>query len=83
MYPIKYMHSLFRILPAAVREMWGLPRPFMIGVHLSRLEEIVNLLEVVKVDLDGGSVTVPENMTIHLALEHIKHAVRPVKHAPP
>jgi myotubularin-related protein 5/13 len=76
MYPMKYMHSLIPILPAAVGEMWGSPMPFMIGVHSSRLEEIVDLLDVVKVDLDGGSITVPENMTIHLVPEHIRAKVQ-------
>ena len=69
MYPMKYMHSFIPILPAAVGEMWGSPMPFIIGVHASRVEEIVDLLDVVKVDLDGGSITVPENMTIPLIPE--------------
>ncbi len=76
MYPMKYMHSFIPILPAAVGEMWGSPMPFIIGVHSSRLEEIVDLLDVVKVDLDGGAITVPENMTIHLFPEQLLNKVQ-------
>lgn len=75
MYPMKYMHSFIPILPAAVGEMWGSPMPFIIGVHASRVEEIVDLLDVVKVDLDGGAITVPENMTIPLIPELLMRKV--------
>ena len=75
MYPMKYMHSFIPILPAAVGEMWGSPMPFIIGVHASRVEEIVDLLDVVKVDLDGGAITVPENMTISLIPDFLMRKV--------
>ena len=75
MYPMKYMHSFIPILPSAVGEMWGSPMPFIIGVHASRVEEIVDLLDVVKVDLDGGAITVPENMTIPLIPELLMRKV--------
>ena len=75
MYPMKYMHSFIPILPAAVGEMWGSPMPFIIGVHASRVEEIVDLLDVVKVDLDGGAITVPENMTIPIIPEFLMRKV--------
>ena len=38
--------------------------------------EICDLLDVVKVDLDGGAITIPENMTIHTLPERIQVKVQ-------
>ena len=37
------------------------------GVHSAHQEEIAELLDVITVNLDGGCLTVPVNMTIHEA----------------
>ena len=64
MYPMKYMHVFIPILPASVGELWSSPTPFIIGVHSSRENEIIDLLDVVRVDLD-------------LSLIHISEPTRP------
>lgn len=66
MYPMKYMHSFIPILPASVGEMWSSPMPFIIGVHASRQEEVSDLLDVVKVDLDGGAIAGTVLLLLHM-----------------
>lgn len=65
MYPFKYSHTYIPILPANLIEFLSTPTPFIIGVHSSLKREISDLLDVIVVDLDGGSVKVPDSL--HLA----------------
>lgn len=76
MYPMKYMHVFIPVLPASIGELWSSPTPFIIGVHSSREGEIIDLLDVVRVDLDGGSITIPENMTIHMVPQSLLSKVQ-------
>lgn len=65
MYPFKYSHTYIPILPATLIEFLSTPTPFIIGVHSSLKREISDLLDVIVVDIDGGSVKVPDSL--HLA----------------
>lgn len=65
MYPFKYSHTYIPILPATLIEFLSTPTPFIIGVHSSLKREISDLLDVIIVDIDGGSVKVPDSL--HLA----------------
>lgn len=65
MYPFKYSHTYIPILPATLIEFLSTPTPFIIGVHSSLKREISDLLDVIVVDIDGGSLKVPDSL--HLA----------------
>jgi myotubularin-related protein 5/13 len=65
MYPFKYSHTYIPVLPATLIEFLSTPTPFIIGVHSSLKREISDLLDVIVVDFDGGSVKVPDSL--HLA----------------
>lgn len=65
MYPFKYSHTFIPILPATLIEFLSTPTPFIIGVHSSLKREISDLLDVIVVDIDGGSIKVPDSL--HLA----------------
>lgn len=65
MYPFKYSHTFIPVLPATLIEFLSTPTPFIIGVHSSLKKEISDLLDVIIVDIDGGSVKVPDSL--HLA----------------
>ncbi|KAL3178044.1 hypothetical protein MRX96_038584 [Rhipicephalus microplus] len=45
-------------------EFLSTPTPFIMGVHSSLRSEVAELLDVLLVDLDGGSVLVPECVTV-------------------
>lgn len=62
MYPFKYSHVYIPLLPSPLLEVLNSPTPFIMGVHShDPFEgEIPDLLDVIVVDLDGGSITVPE-----------------------
>lgn len=64
MYPFKYSHTYIPILPATLIEFLSTPTPFIIGVHSSLKREISDLLDVIVVDIDGGSVKVPDSLHI-------------------
>ena len=48
------------------------PTPFIIGVHSAHQDHIADLLDVIVVDLDGGIIHVPENMTLHRVMEPLQ-----------
>ena len=64
MYPMRYSHVFIPVLPSSLLQVLDSPTPFVIGVSSAHEAEIVDLLDVVKVDLDGGCITIPENMTV-------------------
>lgn len=70
MYPFKYSHTYIPILPGALIEFLSTPTPFIIGVHSSLKREISDLLDVIVVDFDGGSVKVPDSL-------HVAHLEEP------
>ncbi|XP_052225213.1 myotubularin-related protein 13-like isoform X3 [Dreissena polymorpha] len=59
-YPLKYTYVYIPILPSALLEVLNTPTPFIAGVHSIHKEDIKELLDVVVIDLDGGSVHIPE-----------------------
>lgn len=64
MYPMRYSHVFIPILPSSLLEVLATPTPFVIGVNAVHEHEVADLLDVIKVDLDGGAITIPENMTV-------------------
>ena len=70
MYPFKYSHTYIPILPATLIEFLSTPTPFIIGVHSSLKREISDLLDVIVVDFDGGSVKIPDSL-------HVAHLEEP------
>lgn len=70
MYPFKYSHTYIPILPATLIEFLSTPTPFIIGVHSSLKREISDLLDVIVVDIDGGSVKIPDSL-------HVAHLEEP------
>lgn len=70
MYPFKYSHTYIPVLPATLIEFLSTPTPFIIGVHSSLKREISDLLDVIVVDFDGGSVKVPDSL-------HVAHLEEP------
>ena len=64
MYPFVYNHVYIPILPAPLIEVLSTPTPFLMGIHSSLKNEITDLLDVIVVDLDGGSVTVPDCLRV-------------------
>jgi len=59
------------VLPQSILEVLSSPTPYIIGVHSMHQESIDELLDVVIVDLDGGFIKIPENMTIHQIMEPV------------
>ena len=74
-YPLQYSHTLVPVLPSSILEVLSSPTPYILGVHSMHREHIAELLDVITVDLDGGTVTVPENMTIHSLTEPMRSDV--------
>ncbi|RWS10543.1 myotubularin-related protein 13-like isoform X4, partial [Dinothrombium tinctorium] len=62
MYPFNYCHVYIPLLPSSLLEVLSTPTPFVIGVHSSLKNEVEDLLDVITVDLDGGSISVPEHL---------------------
>ncbi|XP_048780690.1 myotubularin-related protein 13-like isoform X6 [Ostrea edulis] len=59
-YPLRYSYVYVPILPAPLYEVLNTPTPFIAGVHSSLAEDTADLVDVIIVDLDGGSVHIPE-----------------------
>lgn len=76
MFPLKYSFTYIPILPANLLEVLCTPTPFIIGVHSIFHSETEDLLDVIKADLDGGEVTVPECLHIPLLTEPLLHHTR-------
>ncbi|KFM81049.1 Myotubularin-related protein 13, partial [Stegodyphus mimosarum] len=64
MYPFKYSHVYIPLLPSALIEVLSTPTPFIMGVHSSLKGEVLDLLDVIVVDLDGGSLVVPDCISV-------------------
>ncbi|KAL8615600.1 hypothetical protein ACOMHN_026590 [Nucella lapillus] len=70
-YPLKYSYVYIPILPASLLEVLTTPTPFIAGVHGSLKDQVLDLLDVILVDLDGGDVRMPECVTVPLISEPI------------
>ncbi|CAG2109658.1 unnamed protein product, partial [Medioppia subpectinata] len=64
MYPFVYNHIYIPILPSPLLEVLSTPTPFLMGIHSSLKNEVTDLLDVIVVDLDGGSVTIPDCLRV-------------------
>ncbi|KAI0213842.1 Myotubularin-related protein 13 [Lamellibrachia satsuma] len=84
MYPLKYSYVYIPLLPAALLEVLSTPTPFVAGVHTSLRPDFSDLLDVIVVDLDGGSIRVPEHVQLALMPDpihgHITQALNMVLH---
>ncbi|XP_011302109.1 myotubularin-related protein 13 isoform X1 [Fopius arisanus] len=69
MYPFRYTHVYIPLLPAALVEILSTPTPFIMGVHSSLKQEVSELMDVIVADLDGGSITVPDGVSLALLPE--------------
>lgn len=69
MYPFRYSHVYIPLLPAALVEILSTPTPFIMGVHSSLRSEVVELMDVIIADLDGGSIAVPDGVSLPLLPE--------------
>ncbi|XP_047497581.1 myotubularin-related protein 13-like isoform X3 [Penaeus chinensis] len=69
LYPFKYSHVYIPILPASLVEVLSTPTPFIMGVHSHLQHDVVELMDVIVADLDGGSIRVPESLTVSLLPE--------------
>ena len=59
-------------MSANIFQVLSSPTPFIIGVHSAHQDHIADLLDVIVVDLDGGIIHVPENMTLHRVMEPLQ-----------
>lgn len=71
MYPFRYSHVYIPLLPAALVEVLSTPTPFIMGVHSSLRAEVAELMDVIVADLDGGSITVPDGVSLPLLPESL------------
>jgi myotubularin-related protein 5/13 len=69
MYPFRYSHVYIPLLPAALVEVLSTPTPFIMGVHSSLKYEVAELMDVIIADLDGGSITIPDGISLPLLPE--------------
>lgn len=69
MYPFRYTHVYIPLLPAALVEVLSTPTPFIMGVHSSLKYEVAELMDVIIADLDGGSIMVPDGLSLSLLPE--------------
>lgn len=66
LYPMRYSHVFIPILPSSLIEVLSTPTPFIIGVHSMHIHDLTGeLLDVIYVDLDGGAISLPDNMKLH------------------
>ena len=67
MFPMRYSHVFIPILPSSLIEVLSTPTPFIIGIHAAHKPDMSDLLDVIMVDLDGGAITIPENLKLYMA----------------
>ncbi|XP_035251970.1 myotubularin-related protein 13-like isoform X1 [Anguilla anguilla] len=73
MFPLKYSYPYIPVLPSQLLEVLSSPTPFIIGVHSMFQSEILDLLDVIIADLDGGTIKIPECI-------HLSHLPEPLLH---
>lgn len=60
--PDKLLTNLNFFIVAPLAEVLSTPTPFIMGVHSSLQSEINDLMDVIVVDIDGGSILIPESL---------------------
>ncbi|XP_054263415.1 myotubularin-related protein 13 [Macrosteles quadrilineatus] len=75
MYPFKYSHVYIPLLPAALVEVLSTPTPFVMGVHSSLKTDVSEMMDVIVADLDGGSILVPDGVSLPLLPEPLLTSV--------
>ncbi|XP_034535534.1 myotubularin-related protein 13 isoform X2 [Notolabrus celidotus] len=73
MFPLKYSYPYIPILPSRLLEVLSSPTPFIIGVHSMFQNEILDLLDVIIADLDGGTIKIPECIHLSVLPEPVLH----------
>uniref|UniRef100_UPI00358F28FA myotubularin-related protein 13-like n=1 Tax=Myxine glutinosa TaxID=7769 RepID=UPI00358F28FA len=66
LFPLKYSYPYIPILPSKLLEVLSTPTPFVIGINSMFGADLQELLDAIVVDLDGGTVSVPE--CVHLSM---------------
>ncbi|XP_044747784.1 myotubularin-related protein 13 isoform X1 [Coccinella septempunctata] len=69
MYPFRYTHVYIPLLPSPLVEVLSTPTPFIMGVHSSLKNEVAELMDVIVADLDGGSILIPDGISLPLLPE--------------
>ncbi|XP_044003006.1 myotubularin-related protein 13 isoform X2 [Aphidius gifuensis] len=69
MYPFRYTHVYIPLLPAPLVEVLSTPTPFIMGVHSSLKYEVAESMDVIVADLDGGSIMVPDGVSLSILSE--------------
>jgi len=54
MFPFRYNHDYFPILPASLFKVFSTQKPFIVGVHSSLRDQVTEVVDVIVADLDGG-----------------------------
>uniref|UniRef100_A0A674P1Y8 SET binding factor 2 n=1 Tax=Takifugu rubripes TaxID=31033 RepID=A0A674P1Y8_TAKRU len=78
MFPLKYSYPYIPILPSRLLEVLSSPTPFIIGVHSKFQNEILELLDVIIADLDGGTIKIPECIHLSMLPEPVLHQTQVV-----
>ena len=76
MFPMRYSHVFIPILPSSLIEVLSTPTPFIIGIHAAHKPDMSDLLDVIMVDLDGGAITIPENLKLYMANQTLTNKLR-------
>ncbi|XP_048526749.1 myotubularin-related protein 13 isoform X3 [Dendroctonus ponderosae] len=76
MYPFRYTHVYIPLLPAPLVEVLSTPTPFIMGVHSSLRSEVAELMDVIVADLDGGSILIPDGISVPLLSEPLLNQIQ-------
>lgn len=84
MFPFRYSHVYVPLLPSSIMEVACSPTPFIIGVHSSAQREVADLMDVILADLDGGSLIIPDGLSVpalpDVLLDRVKEELSLVLH---
>jgi myotubularin-related protein 5/13 len=64
LFPLTMSYPFIPILPDNLIEFLSAPTPFIMGIHSSSLPSSQDLNEVVVVDIDGGTVMIPDGVVV-------------------
>uniref|UniRef100_A0A8C4Q6W6 SET binding factor 1 n=1 Tax=Eptatretus burgeri TaxID=7764 RepID=A0A8C4Q6W6_EPTBU len=78
LFPLKYSYPYIPILPSKLLEVLSTPTPFVIGIHSMFCVDLQELLDAIVVDLDGGTVSVPECVHLSMLPEPIMKQTRSI-----
>ena len=63
-FPFQWKHSLIPILPSSMIDILDAPFPFIIGVDACHDSSYLDFEDVIRIDLDVGQVTTPEEILL-------------------